>query len=102
MLPYFIYPVYGKDTSTGQVITGPADYISDIKSFNTNLNSNLNNKSAKFKTNDFIIIDWNHYRIKYYTNNINVGKWQKITANEFYNKFRFLTPCEAHLYKIQI
>lgn len=45
-----------------------------------------------------IIIDWKHYRYKYYSNG-GESRWRMFRASEFNNMFRYATPCEWSYYK---
>ena len=40
-----------------------------------------------------MIIDWNHYRIKTIHNG-NQTIWKEFKARNFFNEFRFMSPCD--------
>ena len=88
-IKYTVYPVYGRDGS--QTILGCSkDLVSDIPYRKGRL---IEAAYTKCNTNDFVIIDWKRYKVKYHLNG-RTSIWESFKSNEFWRRFRFTTPCE--------
>ena len=90
---YSVYPVYGKDKPScligvpQRIILGIAKDVDNIKLFR---------QAARFggvKWDNFIVIDWKHYKVKKYFNGYEYN-WQTFKSGDFWKLFRFTTPCE--------
>lgn len=92
---YIVYEVYGKDKPsylngvTPKIILGKTREYDSIKS----VWNAISNDSLNLRTNNIMIIDWSHYRIKTIYNGIQ-SIWRKFRSHNFFNEFRFTTPCE--------
>lgn len=92
---YIVYEVYGKDKPnyyngvTPKIILGKTREYDSIKS----VWNAISNDSLNLRTDNIMIIDWNHYRIKTIYNGIQ-SIWKKFKSRNFFNEFRFTTPCE--------
>ncbi len=85
---YAVYPVYGEDR--GQLILGASKDLDDKHYYRGKV---INEAFTKVNNYNFIIIDWKCYRIKYHVNGYE-SKWQRFRLSEFWDRFRFTTPCE--------
>jgi hypothetical protein len=85
---YAVYPVYGEDK--GRFILGVSKALSNKRYYHGEV---INEAFTKVNSHNFIIIDWKHYQIKYHVNGYE-SKWKQFKSSEFWNHFRFSTPCE--------
>lgn len=86
---YAVYPVYGEDE--GRLVLGSSKaLVSDIPYHKGEV---IKTAYAKCNTNDFVIIDWKHYKVKHHLNG-RTYIWESFKSSEFWRMFRFTTPCE--------
>lgn len=86
---YAVYPVYGKDK--GRLVLGSSKELDNKKRYCHG--EVIEEAASKCNTRNFIVIDWKRYRIKYHLNGFE-SKWSQFRSNEFWQLFRFTTPCE--------
>jgi len=85
---YVVYPVYGKDK--GRFVLGLSKNLANKHYCHGEV---LREAFLNCSTHNFIIIDWKKYQIKYRISGYE-SKWQQFRSGEFWNHFRFTTPCE--------